>query len=112
MTHQCKAIGCEQPVSDPQKDFCTPCEYTNNIMNLESGFDTKAALSTLDDLDIYAIHHMFNLQDPSGCLQQASRSILMSGIENTGTGKPLVKDIEQARNLLNRWLELNTSVRY
>ena len=61
--------------------------------------------SGCDEADVYQVHHNFNLVDPSGCKHHASKKILLSGVR-TG-GKDEYKDIEEARDTLNRWLEIN-----
>lgn len=58
-------------------------------------------------LDVYGVHQLFNVQDPSGCIQHASKKLLLSGVR-TG-GKSAYKDIKEARDTLNRWLELNAN---
>lgn len=58
----------------------------------------------LDYIDVYRIHQLYQIDDPSGCLQHADKKILLSG-ERTG-GKPKRKDIEEARDTLTRWLEI------
>lgn len=59
----------------------------------------------LDEVDVYMVHHLFNLQDPSGALHHASKKILLPGVR-TG-GKSRYQDIKEARDSLNRWLEIN-----
>ena len=61
--------------------------------------------SGCDEADVYQVHHNFKLVDPSGCKHHASKKILLSGVR-TG-GKDEYKDIEEARDTLNRWLEIN-----
>lgn len=63
------------------------------------------AVGNLTELDVYAVHHLFDLRDPSGCLHHSSKKILLSGVR-TG-GKSSYKDIQEARDTLTRWLELN-----
>lgn len=63
--------------------------------------DTRGMTS----IDVYAVHMLFDLQDPSGCLHHASKKLLLSGVR-TG-GKSNVEDIKEARDTLTRWLELN-----
>lgn len=107
MNHQCKSFGCDQPTTNTSSDFCTSCEYVHAISGPDRRIDPDREADIKIDLDVYAVHHMFNLQDPSGCLQQAGRIILLSGIKNDNNGKPTIADIEEARDMLNRWLELN-----
>lgn len=56
-------------------------------------------------VDVYAVHKLFNIQDPSGAIQHASKKLLLSGVR-TG-GKSARDDVREARDALNRWLELN-----
>ncbi len=62
----------------------------------------------LDYIDVYLVHSLFEIDDPSGCLQHADKKILLSGVR-TG-GKPKRKDIEEARDTLTRWLEIHDAV--
>lgn len=55
-------------------------------------------------MDVYAVHQAFRVNDPSGAIQHASKKLLLSGIR-TG-GKPVFQDIKEARDTLNRWLEM------
>jgi len=58
----------------------------------------------LDEMDVYAVHDTFRVDDPSGCLQHASKKILLSGTRNGG--KSLEQDIKEARDILTRKLQL------
>jgi hypothetical protein len=58
----------------------------------------------LDFIDVYRVHTLFHVDDPSGCLQHADKKILLSGAR-TG-GKPVIQDIREARDTLTRWLEM------
>ena len=62
-------------------------------------------VSDLNEIDIYLIHHLFSIDDPSGAIQHASKKLLLAGAR-TGE-KPKYKDIKEARDTLNRWLEIN-----
>ena len=64
-------------------------------------------VGSLTEIDVYAVHHLFNIQDPSGCIQHASKKLLLSGVR-TG-GKSAYDDIKEARDTLTRWLELNAT---
>ena len=59
---------------------------------------------SLDYVDVYQVHRLFGIDDSSGCIQHASKKLLLSGAR-TG-GKPKRKDIEEARDTLTRWLEI------
>ena len=65
----------------------------------------KIDVSDLQEADIYEIHNRFKIDDPSGCIQHASKKLLLAG-KRTG-GKPKHKDIQEAIDTLNRWLQLN-----
>lgn len=59
----------------------------------------------LDEVDVYQVHHLFNVQDPSGCIHHASKKLLLSGVRTGGKSK--FDDIREARDTLNRWLQIN-----
>lgn len=56
----------------------------------------------LDAVDVYRVHRLFNVTDNE--LHHASKKILLCGVR-TGC-KPARKEIEEARDTLNRWLEI------
>lgn len=56
------------------------------------------------EIDVYAVHKLFAIDDPSGAIQHASKKLLLSG--NRTGGKPKHKDIKEARDTLTRWLAL------
>jgi hypothetical protein len=58
----------------------------------------------VDEADVYLVHDRFQIDDPSGCLQHASKKILLSGTRNGG--KSLAQDIKEARDTLTRKLQL------
>lgn len=62
-------------------------------------------VSDVEELDVYHVHQIFNIQDPSGAIQHASKKLLLSGVR-TG-GKSFYDDIREARDTLNRWLQIN-----
>lgn len=59
----------------------------------------------MTEIDVYAVHYLFDIQDPSGAIQHASKKLLLSGVRTGGKSK--FQDIKEARDTLNRWLELN-----
>lgn len=61
--------------------------------------------SDVTEADVYIVHHKFNIQDPSGAIQHASKKLLLSGVRTGGKSK--YDDIKEARDTLNRWLEIN-----
>jgi hypothetical protein len=62
-------------------------------------------VSDIDYMDVYEVHSRFNVEDPSGCIQHASKKLLLSGVRTGGKGR--YKDIKEARDTLTRWLEIN-----
>lgn len=114
MYSQCKSIGCiETSMSDG--DFCKPCNH-QRVVDKESTTLANQSLSQvypkyyksvgdMVEIDVYAVHLLFNIQDPSGCLQHSSKKLLLSGAR-TG-GKSTYKDVKEARDTLTRWLQLN-----
>ena len=118
MSHSCKSIGCAVPVHTGL-DFCHDCEAFANADPNQEEFDFDDSDQLLSssskaphfrpnknksDIDVYAIHQMFGIQDCSGCIQHASTKLLLSS--DNLTGKPRHQDIREARDILSRWLEL------
>lgn len=65
----------------------------------------KAIPKGWDSMDTYAVNKLFPVDDPSGAILHARKKLLIPG-SRTG-GKSMRKDITEARDALNRWLELN-----
>lgn len=59
------------------------------------------------ELDIYAVCQMFGVNDAA--LSHALKKIMLPG-SRTG-GKSRYEDIKEARDTLNRWLELNKEMK-
>ena len=110
----CKSIGCTN-FTDSNSDFCDTCSSTARQL-FQPNQENMAAkypkyykdIGAFSAIDVYAVHHLFNIQDPSGCIQHASKKLLLSGVR-TG-GKSAYKDIEEARDTLTRWLQINEPV--
>lgn len=110
----CKYIGCTNSTL-PGSDFCTEClnsvaTVTTKNVNETNTLSEKypqyyKSVGDMTEIDVYAVHHLFNIQDPSGCIQHASKKLLLSGVR-TG-GKSVYSDIKEARDTLSRWLQLN-----
>lgn len=62
-------------------------------------------VENVDSIDVYAVHQLFQVNDPSGALQHASKKLLLAGAR-TG-GKPAIKDVQEARDTLTRYLEIH-----
>lgn len=119
----CRAIGCNNYVEDLSQDFCSDCQHTQHVNTedritipypAEEGNASSMAekypkyyksVKHLDVVDVYAVHQLFVINDPSGAIQHASKKLLLSGVR-TG-GKSVYDDIREARDTLTRWLEIN-----
>lgn len=60
-------------------------------------------VSDLKEVDVYAVCELFNVNDPSGATQHAIKKLLCSGQRGA---KDYKKDLQEARDTLNRKLEL------
>lgn len=100
----CKSIGCTNETPNGH-DFCTEClpELTLQIEPTEIP-QPREVRSQEDRLDVFAVLHLFQIHDPSGCLQMASQKLLASGHQDI---RQRINDVSHARDLLTRWLELN-----
>ena len=119
----CKTIGCNEQ-AQPADDFCGYCKQViASNKQQDMGRDPVSEevesmakkypayykdVSHLDEIDVYAVHHVFNVQDSSGAIQHASKKLLLSGAR-TG-GKSVFKDIREARDTLTRWMQLNPEI--
>lgn len=118
----CKAVGCLHPV-DEANDFCPEC---NDLVKLYPGQPIEESrakenreltmaekypkyykdVKHLTEVDVYQVHQLFDIDDPSGCIHHASKKLLLSGVRTGGKSK--FQDIKEARDTLNRWLEINS----
>lgn len=113
----CKSIGCTNILSaTSHEDFCDACREKKLFADDQIPVPDTARMSDLypkyyknvehlEEVDVYMVHHLFNIQDPSGAIQHASKKLLLSGVR-TG-GKSAYQDIKEARDTLNRWLQIN-----
>jgi hypothetical protein len=114
MTTHCKSIGCTFTVMEG-KDFCLDCINETSVTAANHIEENKTMaerypqyykrVDDLMEIDVYAVHNLFNIQDPSGAIQHASKKLLLSGVR-TG-GKSQFNDVREARDTLTRWLQLN-----
>ena len=121
MASICRSIGCTNYIHSPMEDFCEECRSIDirnqslasskeDPLNEPTTMAQKypkyyKSVGNLTEVDVYAVHKLFNIQDPSGAIQHASKKLLLSGVR-TG-GKSPFKDIQEARDTLTRWLQLN-----
>jgi len=88
--------------------FCTACnlrqvQQTDSLAQQYPKYYKSVA--KINEVDVYAVHQLFDIQDPSGCIHHASKKLLLSGVRTGGKSK--FDDIREARDSLNRWLEIN-----
>lgn len=62
-------------------------------------------VSDLDTIDVYEICKLYEVDDWSGCLHHAIKKLLVPGVR--GGGKSKLKDVSEAFDTLNRYLEIN-----
>lgn len=125
---KCRIQACQRIAITPQ-GFCIHCDPNAACIKNDAPpfFDMEASedktekttaqkypkyyksVTHLDEIDVYQVHNLFNIQDPSGAIQHASKKLLLSGVR-TGN-KTQYKDIQEARDTLNRWLEMNASLK-
>lgn len=105
--YDCTNPECSE--TTPFRDsLCASCSVkhkqggSQNATKYPKYYKSVEGLSTID---VYQVHQLFNIQDPSGAIQHASKKLLLSGCR-TG-GKSQYEDIKEARDTLNRWLEMN-----
>lgn len=61
-------------------------------------------VSHLDFIDVYMVSHLFEVKDhDTGCISHAVKKLLCSGSRGAKDHK---KDITEARDTLNRYLEI------
>ena len=111
----CKTMGCSTVITHPPyNDFCADCmKEVFSVTGVPSHQPSMSELypkyykdfSDVDEADVYMVHDRFNIQDPSGCIHHASKKLLLSGVRTGGKSK--FDDIREARDTLNRWLEIN-----
>lgn len=108
---KCNSIGCLNNKLEGA-DFCADCLERNAWKREEQAPQSLSErypqyykpVEGMTEVDVYAVHKLFDMQDPSGCLHHASKKLLLSGVR-TG-GKSVSHDIKEARDTLTRWLQL------
>ena len=119
----CKTLGCEHVIGQIADDFCEIClRNTPGPSRIESPQGELSANDPQDPSvtstdhegehlqvkypDVYAVHHVFEISDPSGAIHHASRILLLCSMPDNRPSQST--QIRKARDLLNRWLNLNT----
>ena len=92
----------DMPTQQPYKPLPEPTQKDDLVVKYPAYFKD---VSDIRMLDVYTVHKLFGINDPSGAIQHASKKLLLSGVR-TG-GKSMYQDIKEARDTLNRWLEMN-----
>lgn len=55
-----------------------------------------------EQIDVYRVLDLFNVADP--CIQHAVKKLLVAG--GRGAGKDISRDVQEAIDTLNRWVEM------
>ena len=98
----CKTIGCSRHVP-PSQDFCVQCTDKESSSSLIDQYpDQYKSLGDLTEIDSYAVNHLFEVEDPSGCIQSAITRLLLCSTSSTP-----YSEVRLARDALTRWLQLN-----
>jgi hypothetical protein len=108
----CNSIGCHVHLSsDSLLDFCSSCIAANTSPPTEQLSMSELYpkyykdFTGIDEADVYIVHDRFEITDHSGCIHHASKKLLLSGVRTGGKSK--YDDVREARDTLNRWLEIN-----
>ena len=96
---------------DGEEEYCFSKELDkilNDGFELGGGVGRKHShyfkdVRHLDYLDIYQVCKLFEVDDPSHCTQHSIKKLLMSGKRGA---KDKMKDIIEARDTLNRYLQI------
>lgn len=56
------------------------------------------------EVDTYVVNLMFPVEDSTGCILHARKKLLIPGVRSGG--KSMLKDITEARDTLNRYIDL------
>ena len=102
-------------VEDDEEEYCFSKEL-DKILNGAFVIDTKTEGSErkhshyfkdvrhLDYIDVYQVCKLFPIDDDSGAITHARKKLLVAG--GRGAGKDMIKDITEARDTLNRYLQI------
>lgn len=89
--------------------YCTQCLVERNHKKAQPMSKQYPkyykSVKGLEEIDVYTVHQLFNIEDPSGCIQHASKKLLLSGVRTGGKSK--IEDIKEARDTLTRFLQLH-----
>ena len=124
MASICRSIGCTKYIHSPMEDFCEECRSIDirnqslapskeDPLNEPTTMAQKypkyyKSVGNLTEVDVYAVHKLFNIQDPSGAIQHASKKLLLSGVRTGGKSK--YDDVREARDTLTRWMQLHDAI--
>ena len=101
-------------VEDEEEEYCFSKEL-EKVLNGEFELNNKSEdverkhshyfkdVRHLDYIDIYQVCKLFEVDDPSHCTQHSIKKLLMSGKRGA---KDKLKDIVEARDTLNRYLQI------
>ena len=102
-------------VEDDEEEYCFTKEL-EKVLNGEFTSDNKSEdverkhshyfkdVRHLDYIDVYQVCKLFPVDDDSGAITHSIKKLLVAG--GRGAGKDMIKDITEARDTLNRYLQI------
>ena len=102
-------------VDDDEEEYCFAKEL-DRILNGEFDLNNKSGgverkhshyfkdVRHLDYIDVYQVCKLFPVDDDSGAITHSIKKLLVAG--GRGAGKDMIKDITEARDTLNRYLQI------
>lgn len=102
-------------VEDDEEEYCFSKEL-DRILNGKFDLNNKSGdverkhshyfkdVRNLDYIDVYQVCKLFPVDDDSGAITHARKKLLVAG--GRGAGKDMIKDITEARDTLNRYLQI------
>lgn len=102
-------------VEDGEEEYCFSKELDKILNgafvvdNKSDGVERKHShyfkdVRHLDYIDVYQVCKLFPIEDDSGAITHATKKLLVAG--GRGAGKDMIKDITEARDTLNRYLQI------
>ena len=91
--------------NDPQQTDLATENHSAQLLDMVKRYPKYYKdVRKLSAIDVYAVHELFGINDSSGCIQHASKKLLLCGVR-TG-GKDVATEIKEARDTLTRKLQL------
>ena len=112
--YKCLCVNCDNIPVTPEHDYCWrhQCALTRPKKSTQTEQEKLSEkypkyfkdVTGVKEIDTYHINMLFPVDDDTGCILHARKKLLIPG-SRTG-GKTMKDDIREARDTLNRWLQL------